>query len=162
MYPLFSPQSLIAEGSVRIMALMYVFPVRRKTNLQKNTCFHSAALSILPKPTLILHWGALQVQLNYSRNEVARGILNKTMTNEEALRWLMEYGLMSQAGAAKSISFIQANRSYVICYNYGQDLVGNYIESKGGTLNNPGKRWELFEWLLSNPVVPSNLILHKN
>ena len=30
---------------------------------------------------------------------------------------------MSNELAEKSISFIRKNRSYVICYNYGQDLV---------------------------------------
>jgi hypothetical protein len=79
------------------------------------------------------------------------------MDEKEALRWLTDYCLMSPITASKSISFIQKNRSYVICYNYGQDLVKNYVELNGGTANDPQKRWELFGWLLSNPVTPSDL-----
>ena len=67
------------------------------------------------------------------RNEVARGLLNGTMTEAEAIRWLMDYGLNNKETAVKSIGFIKVNRSYVINYNYGKDLVKNYIESKGGT-----------------------------
>jgi hypothetical protein len=39
-------------------------------------------------------------------------------------------------------------------YNYGLDLSRNYIESNGGVASAP-KRWELFEYLLGNPVFPS-------
>jgi hypothetical protein len=46
----------------------------------------------------------------------------------------------------------------VINYNYGQDLVKNYIERNGGTAKVPEKRWELFGKLLSNEVTPTSLI----
>ena len=101
---------------------------------------------------------SLKGALNYVRNEVARGLLNKTMDEKEALRWLMEYGLSNEATATKSISFIKKYRSYVINYNYGQELVKNYIESKGGTVTALDKRWELFGQLLSNEVTVSSLL----
>ena len=88
---------------------------------------------------------------------MARGILNGTMNEAECVRWLTNYCLMNEKVALKSISFIQKNRSYVICYNYGLDLSRNYIESNGGVASAPEKRWELFGYLLSNPVFPSEL-----
>jgi hypothetical protein len=45
----------------------------------------------------------------------------------------------------------------VINYNLGKDLVRRYVESQGGTADNPGKRWEVFERLLSSPRLPSDL-----
>jgi hypothetical protein len=54
--------------------------------------------------------------------------------------------------------FIKKYRSYVINYNYGQDLVKDYIERNGGTAKAPEKRWELFDHLLSNPVNPADLV----
>jgi hypothetical protein len=45
----------------------------------------------------------------------------------------------------------------VINYNLGKDLVRRYVESKGGTPDNPGRRWEVFEDLLSSPRLPSQL-----
>ena len=53
------------------------------------------------------------------------------------------------------MSFIRKNRSYVINYNYGKDLVKAYVETKSG--NDRDKQWEAFNWLLSNPVLTSQL-----
>jgi len=45
----------------------------------------------------------------------------------------------------------------VINYNLGKDMVADYIEGRGGTEDNPKKRWQEFEVLLSSPRVPSGL-----
>ncbi|MBP8755352.1 MAG: hypothetical protein KBH39_14080, partial [Chitinophagales bacterium] len=66
--------------------------------------------------------------------------------------------LMNDETATKSMHFISDYRTYIINYNYGLKLVKNYVEGKGGTADNPEKRWLAFAWLLSNPVLPSNLI----
>jgi hypothetical protein len=80
------------------------------------------------------------------------------MTEDEARTWLQEYGLSNDETAAKSISFIQTYRAYIINYNYGLDLVKEYIESHGGTKDNPGKRWQLFGDLLSREVSITELL----
>jgi len=156
LYPLFSPQSLIAEGSANY-GIDVVFPGKEKNKFAKEVLLPLAGLDTAGLDT---YFKALDIkgELNYVRNEVARGLLNGTMTEAEAIRWLMDYGLNNKETAVKSISFIKVNRSYVINYNYGKDLVKNYIESKGGTVSNPRKRWELFGWLLSNEVTPSELM----
>jgi hypothetical protein len=156
LYPLFSPQSLIAEGSANY-GIDVVFPGPEKNKFAKEVLLPLAGLDTAGLDT---YFKALDIkgELNYVRNEVARGLLNGTMTEAEAIRWLMDYGLNNKETAVKAISFIKVNRSYVINYNYGKDIVKNYIESKGGTISNPEKRWELFGWLLSNEVIPSELI----
>ena len=53
--------------------------------------------------------------------------------------------------------FIDQYRSYVINYNLGKDLVRRFVESHGGTPDQPEKRWEVFEMLLSSPRLPSQL-----
>jgi hypothetical protein len=83
-------------------------------------------------------------------------------TEAEALRWLKEYGLANDETALKNISFIKDMRSYIINYNYGLDLVKEYIDSKGGTADAPGKRWEVFGWLLSNEITPAELMVTKH
>jgi hypothetical protein len=45
----------------------------------------------------------------------------------------------------------------VINYNLGKDLVRKYVESRGGTPDNPEERWEVFRELLSSPRLPSQL-----
>lgn len=150
LYPLFSPQSFIAEGSANY-GIELAFPGEEKIVFAKQLL----QLAGLDTAGTTRYFQALTIKgkLNYARNEAARGIINGTMTEKEAMRWLMDYALFNQESAAKSISFIKANRSYVINYNYGMDMVKNYIESKSG----PDKRWELFGWLLSNPVSPKDL-----
>ncbi len=156
LYPLFSPQSLIAEGSANY-GIQVAFPGDEQEMFTKNVLLPLAGLD-----TTGIHYYFKSVELkgklNYARNEAARGFINGTITEEEALRWLKIYALFSDEGAKKSLSFIKKYRSYVINYNYGQELVKNYIESKGGTAKDPAKRWELFGWLLSNQVLTTDLM----
>ncbi len=159
LYPLFSPQSLIAEGSANY-GIELTFPGNEKNEFTKKVLLPLAGLDTTG---LDRYYSALELkgQLNYVRNEVARGLLNSTMNEAEALRWLKEYGLNNEETALKSISFIRVNRSYVINYNYGKDLVKNYIEANGGTAAAADKRWELFGKLLSNPLTPAELLPNK-
>lgn len=158
LYPLFSPQSLIAEGSANY-GIEVAFPGMEKNKFTREVLLPLAGLDTAGVD-IYFKALALKGELNYVRNEVGRGILNGTMTEPEALRWLMEYGLNNKETSAHGISFIKVNRSYVINYNYGKDLVKNDIESKGGTESDPAKRWELFGLLLSNQVTPMQLLPH--
>ncbi|MEO6723211.1 MAG: hypothetical protein ABIN67_22790 [Ferruginibacter sp.] len=152
MYPLFSPQSLIAEGSANY-GIEVAFPGVEKNQFTKQVLLPVAGLDTTGIDD---YFTALEIknELNYVRNEVARGLLNGTMPETTAIQWLMDYGLYNKETAVKSISFIRVNRSYVINYNYGKDLIKNDIESKGGTASNPTKRWELFGELLSREALP--------
>ncbi|WP_229214428.1 hypothetical protein [Dyadobacter flavalbus] len=155
LYPLFSPQSLIAEGSAN-----YGISVAFPGNEQKEFCKKVLMpLAEMDTSKADLYFEALSVKsgLGYVRNEAARGILNKTMTDEQAIQWLENYALLTPKGAADYLKFIKKYRSYVINYNYGQDLVKNYIEAKGGTDNAPERRWKLFGDLLSNEIKASDL-----
>ena len=155
LYPLFSPQSLIAEGSANY-GIEVAFPGKEKNQFAKEVLLPIAGVDTAGLD-IYFESLALKGALNYVRNEVARGLINNTMDEKEAMRWLMEYGLNNQETAAKSISFIRKYRSYVINYNYGKDLVKNYIESKGGTATALDKRWQLFAELLSNEVTINSL-----
>ena len=59
--------------------------------------------------------------------------------------------------ARQRVRFIDTYRSYVINYNLGQDLVKAYIEGRGGTADQPERRWQEFSALLSSPRLPSGL-----
>lgn len=154
-YPLFSPQSLIAEGSANY-GIEVAFPGNEKIDFCKNVLLPLAGLDTTGI-TLFFNALAIKSQLNYARNEVARGLINGSMTKEEVMRWLTDYCLYDKATALKSIDFIRDNRTYVINYNYGMDLVKNYVESRGGTAQNPEKRWEIFKQLLSNEITTAEL-----
>jgi hypothetical protein len=156
LYPLFSPQSLIAEGSANY-GIEVVMPDAEKITFTRDVLLPLAGLDTTG---IGAYYRAqeLKGKLTYVTNEVGRGLINKTMSEEEAVRWLINYGLYRDLAARKSLSFIERNRSYIINYNYGMDLVKSAIEAKGGTSSAPDKRWELFEWLLSNEITPAELI----
>jgi hypothetical protein len=156
LYPLFSPQSLIAEGSANY-GVEVAFPGNEKVNFAKNTLLPLAGLDTAG---IEIYFKALAIKskLNYARNEAARGLLSGDMSQSKARSWLRKYCLMNDETADKSISFIKKYRSYVINYNYGQDLVKNYIEKNGGTAKDPKKRWDLFGKLLSDEVTPADLM----
>ena len=155
LYPLFSPQSLIAEGTANY-GIDVVFPGNEKIAYVSNVLLPLAGRDTTG---ISLYFKALAIkgQLNYARNEVARGIINGTMTEAQGVQWLMNYGLYSKESAQKSISFIKGYRSYVINYNYGMDLVKHSIEVTGGAKDDIAKRWELFGKMLSSQVLPQDL-----
>ena len=155
LYPLFSPQSLIAEGSANY-GIEIAFPGNDKVHFAKTVLLPLAGLDTADAD---IYFKALAIKgkLNYARNEAARGLINETMSRREALNWLKKYGLMDNQTAEKSLDFIKKYRSYVINYNYGQDLVKRYVEQNGGTASAPQKRWEIFGKLLSDLISPANL-----
>jgi hypothetical protein len=155
MYPLFSPQSLIAEGSANY-GIEVAFPGNDKVKFAKSTLLPIAGLDTTG---IDLYFRALDIKgkLNYARNEAARGLLSGAMSSSKAQSYLRKYCLMNDETADKSVSFIKKYRSYVINYNYGLDLVKNHIEKHGGTAKDPQKRWELFGKLLSNEVTIEEL-----
>lgn len=150
LYPLFSPQSLIAEGTANY-GIEMAFPGDERTRFAKEVLLPLAGLDTTGI-TQYLKAVGIKGKLNYARNEAARGIVNKTMTEEDALRWLQDYALFNEETAKKSISFINENRSYVINYNYGMDLVREYVESKIKDNPAPENKWKVFGELMSRQV----------
>jgi hypothetical protein len=154
-YALFSPQSLIAEGTANY-GIEVVFTPSERIAFEQDVLFPVAGLDAT-NVKLYYEIHALFMKLAYAGNEAARGYLNGTMTKEDAVEWLMTYALFSRERATQRIQFFENYRSYVINYNCGQDMVARYIESRGGTAANPQKRWQEFTKLISSPRLPSGL-----
>jgi hypothetical protein len=95
--------------------------------------------------------------LSYAGNDAARRYLDGQIDAEAAASWLHRYALYSLDRARQRVGFIEQYRSYVINYNLGQDLVRAWVESRGGTDDDPARRWEVFAQLLSSPRLPSGL-----
>ena len=154
-YPLYSPQSLIAEGTANF-GIEMAFPGKERLAFEREILFPLAGLDPAKAEMYAFVNGFVQ-RLAYAGNEAARGYLNGTMTREAAAHWLEIYAMMSADRAWQRTKFFDAYRSYVINYNLGQDLVRTYIESHGGTVNDPQRRWAVFEDLLASPRLPSAL-----
>jgi hypothetical protein len=149
-YPLFSPQSLIAEGTANY-GIEVAFPRAERIEFERRVLFPAAQL----KPEMAARYYQvldLADQLSYAGNEAARRYLNGEIDRKAAADWLEKYGLYSRPRAEQRVRFIDQYRSYVINYNLGKDMVARYIESQGPD------RWSAFSRLISSPRLPSSLV----
>jgi hypothetical protein len=154
-YPLFSPQSLIAEGSANF-GIDVTFPGAERTKYEREVLFPLAGLdaSQADKYYRVLD---LLDRLSYAGNEAARRYLDGEITGDQAVEWMVKYQLSARDRARQRLKFIDQYRSYVINYNLGKDLVRQYVEANGGTIDHPQRRWQVFTDLLSSPRLPSGL-----
>ena len=154
-YPLFSPQSLIAEGTANF-GREVVFTKAERLEFERKVLFSAAGLD----PKRVEEYYAVQEmtqELGYAGNEAARRYLNGEIDAAAATAWLEKYALMPRKRAEQRTRFMDQYRSYVINYNLGEDLVRQHLEKRGGTAQQPEKRWKEFEALLSSPRLPSGL-----
>jgi hypothetical protein len=154
-YALFSPQSLIAEGTANY-GISMAFPADDRVEFEQDRLFPLAGLD----PTLTRQYyraHELSLRLNYAGNEAARLYLDGEISREDAVEWLVTYALMSRQRAEQRTRFFDQYRSYVINYNLGQDIVGAYVAREAGPDRSEARRWEIFRRLLITPRTPSGL-----
>ncbi len=153
-YALFSPQSLIAEGTANF-GREVAFPNKaERMKFEKEVLFPAAGIDA----TRADEYYAVQdlmKDLNYAVNEAARRLINGEIDEPGAIEWLQKYNVMEPARAQQRVKFIQRYRSYVINYNLGEEMVKRYIEKRSGA--DPEKRWTEFGKLLASPRLPSSL-----
>jgi hypothetical protein len=148
-YPLFSPQSLIAEGTANY-GIEVAFPRAERVEFERRVLFPAAGIN--PEGAAQYYDVlALVDKLSYAGNEAARRYLDGRIDAKGAADWLEKYGLYSRPRAEQRVRFIDQYRSYVINYNLGKDMVAAYIESRGPD------RWAEFARLISSPRLPSSL-----
>ena len=152
LYPLFSPQSLIAEGSGNY-GIDLAFPGAERADFEKAVLFPLAGLDA-ETADRYYEVAALTGQLNFAGNEAARDYLNGEITREEAAEWLQTYGMMREDKSLQRTRFIDTYRSYVINYNHGKVMVAEYVERDGADID---ERWARFEAMLSTPMLPKDL-----
>jgi len=154
-YPLYTPQSLVAEGTANF-GREVVLTKPERLEFEKKVLFPAAGID----PFRVEEYYAVQdllKELDYAVNEAARRYVNGDIDGNAAATWLEKYALMEPDRAKQRVRFIDKYRSYVINYNLGEDMVRRYIEKRGGTPDQPAKRWKEFEQLLASPRLPSGL-----
>lgn len=167
-YPLFSPMSLLAEGTANY-GIRVAFPGEERTLFERDVLFPLAGLD--PSTAETYYAVMEQVEnLSYAGNEAARRYLNGEIDAEAAAEWLQRYALSSPERARQRVSFFDTYRSYVINYNLGQDMVRDWVEAQvagrtaaaeraGTAMDEEELRWEVFSLLLTTPRTPSSLLL---
>lgn len=152
-YALFSPQSLIAEGTANY-GIDVAFPDEERLAFEQEVLFPAAGLEA-SRAAEYYQVQSLVSQLDYAGNEAARRYLNGEIDRPAAVAWLTRYALMAPARAEQRTRFFDQYRSYVINYNLGKDLVAAFIEARSG--GHIANRWDAFVELLASPRLPSGL-----
>jgi hypothetical protein len=153
-YALFSPQSLVAEGTANF-GRDVAFPTKpERMKFEKEVLFPAAGIDA-SRADEYYAVQDLMKQLDYATNEAARRLINGEIDESAAMQWLQKYAVMEPVRAQQRMKFIQRYRSYVINYNLGEDMVRSYIEKRSGA--DPRKRWSEFAKLLSSPRLPSGI-----
>ncbi|HBO1995410.1 TPA: hypothetical protein L4G24_001964 [Pseudomonas aeruginosa] len=151
--PLFGPQAIIAEG-VASYAEDLVFSEQERLQFETQTLLPLAGLDA-SQLAIYNRYREIKHELIYAWNEVARRYLYEGMNKDDAIKWLQKYGLETEATATQRLNFISSLRAYVVSYNYGRDLVREYIERE--SRGDEGLKWEIYQQLISNPVLPADL-----
>jgi hypothetical protein len=152
-YPLYSPQSLVAEGTANY-GIDVAFPGEERVAFEKETLFPLAGLDPA-RAELYYEVAEMAERLAYAGNEAARLYLDGEIDAAAAAERLMTYALMPRARAEQRVRFIETYRAYVINYNLGKDMVRDWVGSRSE--GDPARRWEVFRDLLSSPRLPSGL-----
>jgi hypothetical protein len=147
-YPLYSPQSVIAEGTANAARTIVMDDASRRAFL-RDVLMPAAGL---PTSDLDRYLQVLEA-LRPFRGAAAVGaqmLLDQGRSDAEVVRFLVDVGLQLPERARKSLDFDRTYRSYVFTYTVGLDLVKRWV----GTGSDRTAR---FFDLLQRPVVPSEL-----
>jgi hypothetical protein len=154
LYPLYSPQSFIAEGSANY-GIELAFPGDEQLAFETATLYPLAGLPTAGAARYLALQEAMR-DLAGARFTIAADYLDGRIDRAKAVELIRKYQLVSPARADKSVAFIDQYRSYVINYGLGLDYVRTYVESFGEA---PERRWAAMESLLSGPTLPSDLVV---
>ncbi|WP_417608483.1 hypothetical protein [Parasphingorhabdus sp.] len=152
-YPLYSPQSLIAEGSANY-GIELAFGGEERLEYERDVLYPLAGLD---PDTAAAYW-ALQIAkqaLSGARMTIAQQYLDGEITREQAVALSQKYQLVSRERAEQMTDFTEQYRSYVINYGLGMEMVREWIEAQGDA---PVWRWKAMERLLSEPMLPGELV----
>jgi len=153
-YPLYTAQSLIAEGTANF-GIEVAFSEKDRMEFERNVLFPLAGINpdLVEKYYQVLE---LVAKLAHAGNFAAKQYLDGEIDAERAVELLSEYNLLEPERAKQRLKFIDKYGAYIINYTVGKDIVRDYINAKCG--NDEEKRWHEFSRLLSSPPLPSDLI----
>ena len=151
--PLYSPQSVVSEGSANYGIDLAFSPAERLA-FERDVLYPLAGLD---PATAEAFWKLQQATeaLGGARLTIAQMYLDGEIDRPKALELTQKYQLLSPARAEQQIKFTDHYRSYVLNYGWGKDLVRAYIER-----GNPdtATRWQRMEKILSEPTLPDDLL----
>ncbi len=151
-YPLLSPQSLIAEG-IANYGIQLLWPGDERMSFEAEEIWPLVGLDPRRMPEYYEVLGLLN-GLSYAGHEAARRYLDGELSTDETIDWLTVYALTPPERAAHRLQFIDRYRCYIVNYNLGESLVRRHVEASGPALET---RWSSFSDLLCSARLPADL-----
>jgi len=154
-YALFSPQSLIAEGTADY-GVGLAFPGKERLAFTREL-FTAAGLNAKDAARYLEIVNAAR-ELVPAGIEAARRYLDGKATAGDTALWMQRFLLYSPERAAQRLKFIDKYRAYIINYSWGEALVGNYIRANANDIAGSPEQWQQFFQLISQPRTPAMLV----
>ncbi|MFN4358461.1 hypothetical protein [Sphingopyxis alaskensis] len=152
-YPLYSPQSLIAEGSANY-GIDLSFPGEAKAATERDILMPIAGIAV---PADDRYWQLLAAikRASGARLTIAQQYLDGEIDRPTAVALTQKYLLVSQPRAEQSVRFTEQYRSYVINYGLGEAMVRAYVERGRPSRD---EMWRRMKRIVSEPTLPSDLM----
>lgn len=156
--PIYSPQAFMSEG-IAENGLAMIFPENTLIKFLKDVL-----LPITKSDTTGINAfckaSQLHRKLEYLTNETYRGLINNMMSKDENIEWRINYLLQSKELATDIVHSLNPSYgfSYSMSYNYGEDLVRNYLQTNSNP-EDENSRWNTFSHLICAEIIPSDLLL---
>lgn len=152
-YPLYSPQSLIAEGTANY-GIDLAFPDRTRPDTERDVLMPLAEIA---PPSDDRYWQLNDAMkaLQGARLTIAQQYLDGLIDRPAAVALTQKYLLVSPQRAEQSVAFTDQYRSYVINYGIGEDMVRAFIER-----GDPDRDeiWRRMALILGEPTLPADLL----
>lgn len=152
-YPLYSPQSLIAEGTANY-GVDLAFPGSTRPDTERDVLMPLAGIA---PPSDDRYWQLLDAMkaLSGARLTIAQQYLDGAIDRPAAVALTQKYLLVSPQRAEQSVAFTDQYRSYVINYGIGEQMARAYMER-----GNPDRdeMWRRMALILSEPTLPADLV----
>jgi len=153
-YPLFSPMSLVAEGSANY-GIDLAFPGDEGAAFERDVLMPLAGLAPADVETKA-RLGNLMRRLARAEYTIADDYLSGRVGREESIARLSKYGLTTPDKSAQRLRFIDTYRSYIINYGLGRDTVQAWVERPDAPWGTD--HWQGMETLLSSQILPVDLL----
>ncbi|MBB5705466.1 hypothetical protein [Sphingopyxis panaciterrulae] len=152
-YPLYSPQSLIAEGTANY-GIDLAFPDKTRPDTERDVLM---PLAEIEPPANDRYWRLLDAMkaLQGARLTIAQRYLDGEIDRPAAVALTQKYLLVSPARAEQSVAFTDQYRSYVINYVTGEEMVRDFLERGSPDRD---EIWRRFALILGEPTLPADLL----
>jgi len=154
-YPLYSPQSFIAEGSADF-GMELAFPPEERLALERQL-FELAGFD----PEQVLQYDAVTQaakQIGAATLEAGRRHLDGQANPDETMEWMRNFALATPERAKQRVQFFDTYGAYIINYSYGEEVVKGWVERNSGSIHPDAAQWRSYFNLLSTPHTPHELL----